>query len=39
MNRIVLSIAATAALAAFTETKTIQLQVGPRTARWLPREA
>ncbi|MFG2029535.1 aldehyde dehydrogenase family protein [Streptomyces sp. NPDC048825] len=27
------------ALTAFTETKTIQLQVGPRTARWLPGEA
>lgn len=27
------------AIAAFTETKTVQLQVGPRTARWLPEEA
>jgi betaine-aldehyde dehydrogenase len=24
------------AIAAFTETKTVQLQVGPRTSRWLP---
>ncbi|MFE0508439.1 aldehyde dehydrogenase family protein [Streptomyces sp. NPDC058964] len=27
------------AIAAFTETKTVQLQVGPRTTRWLPEEA